>query len=186
MTEPSSPASDPTPSSPDPVADATAAPSPSPDPTAEPAPEPTPAPEQVFPSSTGFASPDPEPDPYGAPPAPEPFVSPGPESFGTQPPYGQGYQYGYAPTGGPYVPPPSSGLAIGALVSSIAGLLTCGLAAIAGVIMGHIAYNQAKRGQAGGEGMALSAIIVGYVMLALWAGVLAAAIVSYTTGWSYR
>lgn len=179
MTEPSSPASDPTPSSPDPVSDATAAPTPSPDPTAEPAPEPTPSPEPVsgFPSSSGFASPGP--DPYGPPPSADPFVSPGPEAFGTQPPYGQGYQYGYAPTGGPVAPPPSSGLAIG-------GLTSCGVASIAGVIMGHIAYRQAKRGQAGGEGMALAAIIVGYVVLALWAGVLAAAIISHTTGWSYR
>ncbi|SDZ47043.1 protein of unknown function [Amycolatopsis xylanica] len=186
MTEPSSPASDPTPSpSPDPVSDATAAPSPSPDPTAEPAPEPAPSPEPVsgFPSSTGFAPP--EPDPYGAPPASDPFASPAAAPFGTQPPP-FGHPYGYAPTGGPVVPQPSSGLAIGALVSSIGGLLTCGLASIAGVIMGHIAYSQAKRGESGGEGMALAAIIVGYVMLALWAGALAAAIVSYTTGWAYR
>ncbi|MFC3449490.1 DUF4190 domain-containing protein [Amycolatopsis speibonae] len=91
------------------------------------------------------------------------------QPYGQQPPYGQPYQqpgYGYG-YGAPQ-PPQEQGLAIAALVVSIASLVVCsGLPSIAGVIMGHIAYSKAKRGEAGGQSMALAGIIIGYIGVAI-------------------
>ncbi|MFF0147175.1 uncharacterized protein DUF4190 [Amycolatopsis sulphurea] len=88
-------------------------------------------------------------------------VSPYPPATGGYPAYGQPYQ--------PYGLPPeqNTGLAIGALVCSLVGILTC-LLALPGVIMGHIALSKANRGEAGGRGMALAAIAVGYAFIALY------------------
>lgn len=85
------------------------------------------------------------------------------------------YGQPYAPPayGQPYGPqmtaPPSqeSGLAIGALVCSILGLCSC-VTTIAGLIMGHIALGKVNRGEGGGRGIAVAAVIVGYSVVALW------------------
>jgi hypothetical protein len=69
-------------------------------------------------------------------------------------------------------PPKDSGLGIGALVCSLVGIVHCGVLSIAGVVMGHVAYNvaynKAKRGETGGTGMATAAIIIGYMVIAGW------------------
>jgi len=109
------------------------------------------------------------------------------QPYGQQPPYGQPYQqpgYGY----GPAMPPPQEqGLAIAALVVSIASLVACsGLPSIAGVIMGHIAHSKAKRGEAGGQGMALAAIIIGYLGVAVIVLILIGVIfVGILTDWDF-
>lgn len=36
--------------------------------------------------------------------------------------------------------------------------------------MGHIALSRTNRGESGGRGMATAAVIVGYVVIALWVG----------------
>ncbi|WP_326946315.1 DUF4190 domain-containing protein [Amycolatopsis sp. NBC_01307] len=78
-----------------------------------------------------------------------------------QPGYGQQYPgMGMQPKEGP-------GLAVGALICSIAGIFLCFLISVAGIIMGHIAYNKAKAGQAEGQGLAMAAFIVGYAAIAL-------------------
>jgi hypothetical protein len=59
------------------------------------------------------------------------------------------------------------GLAIGALVCSILGIVLCFVVTIAGIIMGHIAHGKAKRGEAEGQGVALAAIVVGYAGIGL-------------------
>ena len=75
-----------------------------------------------------------------------------------------------------YVAPPANGLAIASLISS---LFLC-IGSIPGVIMGHIAKSQIDRsgGAQGGRGVALAAIIIGWVGTAILAlivvGVLAA------------
>jgi hypothetical protein len=72
-----------------------------------------------------------------------------------------------------YGPPPApreNKLATGALVCSLAGFFTVGLSAIAGIVLGHLAYGRARRGEAGGLGIATAAFICGYVILALWVG----------------
>ncbi|RSM37419.1 DUF4190 domain-containing protein [Amycolatopsis balhimycina DSM 5908] len=113
--------------------------------------------------------------PYAAPGQPQPMYQP---SF-PQPTYQQPYPPAY---GQPYVPPAPYGqpypasprgqdnaLAIGALVCSILGFCS-GVTALAGLIMGHIALSKTNRGEAGGRGLATAAVIVGYVVIALWIG----------------
>jgi hypothetical protein len=109
--------------------------------------------------------------PYVAPGQPQPVYQYQQPPY--PPPYGQPY-------GGPapYVQPPhvpgaqrkqDNALAIGALVCSILGFCS-GITAIAGLVMGHIALSKTNRGEAGGRGMATAAVIVGYVVIALWVG----------------
>jgi hypothetical protein len=135
------------------------------------------APEQVAPV-----------DPYGPPPAqPLPQAQPYPGYGQYQQPAPYAYGYAYTPPTAQQLREDKRGLAGGALVCSIAGVITCGLGTIAGVIMGHIAYSQAKRGESGGEGLALSAIIVGYVVMALWVGFIAFSIIEWgaEANWDY-
>jgi hypothetical protein len=93
-----------------------------------------------------------------------------------QPGYGQQYPSGgypqYPPQypgypGGMQRPPEGPGLAIGGLICSIAGIFLCFLISVAGIVMGHIAYNKAKRGEAEGQGLAMAAFIVGYAAIGL-------------------
>ncbi|WP_409492759.1 DUF4190 domain-containing protein [Amycolatopsis sp. cmx-11-12] len=66
-----------------------------------------------------------------------------------------------------YVRPPDQGMAVASLVCSLIGLIIC-FPAILGIIFGHIALSKAKRGEAGGKGMAQAGMIVGYVVTGLW------------------
>ena len=111
------------------------------------------------------------------------------DPYGQQPPYGQPYQqpgYGYGPPMG-QLPPQEQGLAIAALIVSIASLVICsGLTSLIGVIMGHIAHSKAKRGEAGGQGMALAAIIIGYIGVAIIVGLaLLVVIIGIATDWDF-
>jgi hypothetical protein len=112
-------------------------------------------------------------NPYGQQPPSGGYQQPGygqqyPSGGYQQPGYPQqpGYQQ-YPGYGGGFQPPAGPGLAVGALVCSIVGIVLCLVVGIAGIIMGHIAYNKAKRGEAEGQGMALAAIIVGYAGIGL-------------------
>lgn len=102
-------------------------------------------------------------DPYSAPPA--------------YPPPGYG-QPSMPQPGAGYIPPQpypmypavgqTNGLAIGALVCSIIGIFSCGITAVIGAILGHIARKQiAERGESG-DGMALAGIIIGWICVGLW------------------
>jgi hypothetical protein len=66
------------------------------------------------------------------------------------------------------VPQSANGLAIAALVMGIAGLATCGIAGILGLVFGYIARRQIREGNGSGDGMALAGIILGWVWLALF------------------
>lgn len=87
---------------------------------------------------------------------------------GAQPgaPYGG---YGYPGYGPPMVGPgqPTNGLAIAALVCSLAGLVTC-ISAPVGAVLGHVARRQIRERGEGGDGMALAAIIVGWILTVLF------------------
>lgn len=77
---------------------------------------------------------------------------------------------GYHPGGYPapgYVVP-TSGLAIASLVCSLVGLVTAGLAAIAGVICGHIALTETRSGMRGGHGLAVAGLIIGWIQCGGW------------------
>ncbi len=97
----------------------------------------------------------------GAPPPPPPMTAPAPAPAAPymQPPVGYG---GYAP------PPPTSGLAIAALVLGVIGLIVPGLGVI-GIVLGIIALVRMADGRATGKGLAIGGIAVGVVSL-MWAG----------------
>lgn len=62
-------------------------------------------------------------------------------------------------------PPGTNGMAIGALVTSLAGLLCCALPSIVGIILGVMAMRETKRTGQDGYGLALAAVIIGGLVL---------------------
>lgn len=113
--------------------------------------------------------------PYAAPGQPQPpYAYQYQQPYSPPPPYGQPYGARVPYVQPPYVPlaqrsRQDNALAIGALVCSILGFCS-GITAIAGLVMGHLALSKTNRGEAGGRGMATAAVIVGYVVIALWTG----------------
>lgn len=115
------------------------------------------------------------PDPYGQPP-----------ESGQQPPHdpyaGAGDQSGYQQQPGGYPPPPPVGgyqppagggtntLAIVSLVCSLAGLLIW-ISAPVGAILGHVSRKQIRERGEEGDGLALTGVIVGWIITGL--GILA-------------
>ena len=93
---------------------------------------------------------------------PQPPAQPAPQPYGP----GYGVPPGYQPYGYPQARS-SNGLAIGSLVASLAGLATCGVTSIVGVILGIIALNQIKQRNQDGRGMALAGIWVGVGIITL-------------------
>lgn len=94
--------------------------------------------------------------------------------YGQQPAYAQPQQPGYAQQSAPIAPAhtvrPSLPTTVGqtnamALVSIILAFMQ----PIAGIVFGHIALSQIKRNGDAGRGMALTALIIGYVYTALLA-----------------
>ncbi|KDN19328.1 DUF4190 domain-containing protein [Amycolatopsis rifamycinica] len=118
--------------------------------------------------------------PYTAPgqPIPSVYQQQPHQPFAAPAPYGRP-----APFGQPYAAPRTqdNALAIGALVCSILGFCS-GLTAIAGLVMGHIALSKTNRGEGGGRGLATAAVIVGYVVIALWVGFIATMIILGANG----
>lgn len=102
------------------------------------------------------------PPPSGYPQFPPPYQPYGQQPYGQQP-------YGYDPYA---QPPATSGMAIGALVSSLAGLLLCFcmIPSIVGVVLGVVAMGQTTRTGEKGHGMALAAVIIGAVTIVLGIG----------------
>ncbi|RDI65817.1 DUF4190 domain-containing protein [Nocardia pseudobrasiliensis] len=86
-------------------------------------------------------------------------------------PYGQpAYGYPQAPGYQPYGYPQqrgTNGLAIGALIASLIGFVTCGLGFVVGLIMGPIALNQIKQTGQEGRGLALAGIWISGIALVL-------------------
>ena len=74
-------------------------------------------------------------------------------------------------------PPRTSGMAVAGLVCSIVGVIIFGLPAVVGVILGFISRGEIRRsgGRTAGSGLALAAIIVGFVAIALWLALFIAA-----------
>jgi Domain of unknown function (DUF4190) len=82
-------------------------------------------------------------------------------------PVPQGYAAPMYPGYPPYPPSaPTNGLAIAALVCSLAGLATC-ISAPVGAILGHVARRQIRERGEGGDGLALAGIIVGWILTGL-------------------
>jgi hypothetical protein len=120
----------------------------------------------------------PPPDPYGQPQQPDPYGTPPPPASAPQyptpgqyPPPGQQYQQPgqqYQQPGYPSGPPggTTNTMAIVSLVLSLAGLLVY-LSAPVGAILGHVARKQIRERGEQGEGLAMTGIIVGWVITGL-------------------
>ena len=134
---------------------------------------PPPAGPFATPAAGPFAAPHAAPsgDPY----LPQPYGPPA--GYGAVPgqPGANPYDYGYAPYAYPGLQPPrnTDGMAIASLVVScvsIAGFCTWGVGALLGVlgaILGHVARRRINASGAGGAGIALAGIIVGWAMAAI-------------------
>jgi Domain of unknown function (DUF4190) len=121
------------------------------------------------------SSPPPTTPGWGAGQPGQPAYPPGAYQTPSGPP-GYGYPgYGYPQAA------PTNGLAIAALVCSLAGLITC-LSAPVGAILGHVARKQIRERGEQGDGMALAGIIVGWVLTGL--GLVGCVIYIAVIGWA--
>lgn len=80
------------------------------------------------------------------------------------PPGATGYP-GYDPYQ-PTKPPGTNGKAIAALVTSLVGLVCCGLPSIAGLVLGIIGMRETKRTGQDGYGLALAGSVIGGLAVA--------------------
>jgi hypothetical protein len=105
----------------------------------------------------------------------QPYGAPYPPSN----PYGPPAGYGYQP------PKPTNGLAIGSMVTSIAGaVFLClygvgGIVGLVGAILGHVAMRQIKANDQNGRGMALAGVIVGWIAFALMIVIVAVIVIFF-------
>ena len=85
----------------------------------------------------------------------------------------------------PDKPPGTNGKAIAALVTSLVGLLCCGLPSIVGLILGVIAMRETKRTGQDGYAIALVGAIIGGLVVAGWVIYLLLSISIYASGWQW-
>lgn len=88
----------------------------------------------------------------------------------SQPGYDYGQQgYGYQQPGYPgYQAAATNGLAIASMILGILGFVTCGVTSVLAVILGHVSLGQIKRTGEQGHGMALTGVILGWLLTGLW------------------
>jgi hypothetical protein len=85
----------------------------------------------------------------------------------------------------PMKPPGTNGKAIAALVTSLVGLMCCGLPSIAGLILGVIAMRETKRTGQDGYAIALVGAIIGGLVVAGWVLYLLLSIGIYASSWQW-
>jgi Domain of unknown function (DUF4190) len=133
------------------------------DPLAIPPLPPPPPPAMGDPGASGYAAPSAYPGGAGYQ---EPTYQNYPQPTYSPPAYAQ--PYAQTPYGQPvYVATPTNGMAIAALVCSLAGLIT-GISAPVGAILGHVARRQIMISGEQGDGMALAGIIIGWAITGLY------------------
>jgi hypothetical protein len=117
---------------------------------------------------------DPAPGTQPPPSAVAPSTPMGPPQYPAPQYPAQPYPYAPYPASYGYPPPkPTNNLAVASMVTSIAGAATLfcwGLGTIVGLvgaILGHIARRRIRNSGEGGDAMALTGIIVGWIVLAL-------------------
>ncbi|MGA5465799.1 DUF4190 domain-containing protein [Mycobacterium sp. NPDC050041] len=104
--------------------------------------------------------------------SPRPPEAPWPGQWAATPNHPSGHPgyAGYPPPPGGYGRPPGTNTnAIIALIASAVGLVLCGVPAIVGVVLGVIAMRDTRRTGQEGHGLALTAVILGAVVLAFYA-----------------
>src|SRR5947208_2254472 len=143
----------------------------------------------AFPPPTGGGYPPAPGGGYG-PPAPGGY--PPPPGGYAPPPGNWGGPGGYGPPPPGYGPQQSKGLAVAALVLGIVGVVTFflfvgGLLGIVALVLGIVAIRQTRKGQAGGQSMAIAGTILGgaaIVITAIYAIALSAFFVKFGTQFS--
>ncbi|SNT21778.1 protein of unknown function [Actinomadura meyerae] len=96
-----------------------------------------------------------------------------PYGYGSQDPYAQSYsqppavQHHYYGASMP-VAPPTNGMATASLVCGLIGFFACGVTSVLAIIFGHVSLSQIKRTGEGGHGMAVTGLILGYLISAGW------------------
>jgi hypothetical protein len=133
----------------------------------------------------------PDPDPpvdyptdAGLPPPVYPSPYPGAAGYPGYPGPAGYYPGAYDPYR-PTKPPGTNGMAIAALVTSLAGLMCCGLPSIVGLILGVIGMRETKRTGQNGYAIALIGTIIGGLALAGWVIYLLLSIGIYASGWQW-
>jgi hypothetical protein len=112
-----------------------------------------------------------------------PPVYPPPYPGATGYPGAAGYP-GYDPYR-PMKPPGTNGKAIAAIVTSLLGLMCCGLPSIAGLILGVIGMRETRRTGQDGYAIALVGTIIGGLAVAGWVVYLLLSISIYASGWQW-
>lgn len=107
-------------------------------------------------------------------------------------PYGQQYpQYGQYPVPQPQyqgypMPPKNNGMAIASMILSLFSIVGCGFGlvlSLVGAILGHVSLSRIKKDpNATGTGMAMTGIIVGWLVFAVWIGLVTFIILGATGG----
>ena len=115
---------------------------------------------------------------------------------GLPPPvYASAYPSGYPAYPGQYPgaydpyrsakPRGTNGKAIAALITSLAGLLCCGLPSIVGLVLGVVGMRETKRTGQDGYAIALIGAIIGGFAVAGWVMYLLLSISIYASGWQW-
>ncbi|TDD91696.1 DUF4190 domain-containing protein [Actinomadura rubrisoli] len=97
-------------------------------------------------------------DPYGYGPQ-DPYAG---QPY-SQPVQQQHHYYGAAP-----VIRPNNGMATASMVLGLVGFFACGVTSLLAIIFGHVAQSQIKRTGEGGSGMAVTGLILGYIVTVGW------------------
>jgi hypothetical protein len=134
--------------------------------TDDPSPAPEPEAASVVPPRPAAPEPALAPDSGAAarpavPAAEVPGQAPIPAYYMPPPGYAQPYPYGYQ------MQPPTNGMAIAALVTSCVMLVSCMPLSVVGAVLGHIARRQIRETGESGDGLALAAVILGWIGLLL-------------------
>jgi hypothetical protein len=135
---------------------------------------------QPGPAAPTYATPA-YPQQPGYPPQPGYPVAPGypvPTGYPGQPGYPYGATgYSYPLSGAPAVG--RNGLALASMIVALCGICVGGpIAGLVGAILGHVARRQVRRSGQDGAGMALTGIIVGWALVAIYGSIIVLAIVS--------
>lgn len=131
-----------------------------------------PVPPGPYPPPPAFGPPPFGPPAYGAPQYPPPPFSPPPP--GPPPQFGPPMGYAAPPPYGYPTQPSTNGMAIGAMVTSLASipfLAVCGigvLGCIVGIVLGVVALGQLKNNPQNGRGFAITGIAVGAALPVLY------------------
>lgn len=92
-----------------------------------------------------------------------------------QPAAFQGQQGAFQPVPQTFLPapvPPTNGKAVGSMVCGILTTMTLGITGIPAVILGHTARAEIRRSGEGGDGFALTGLVLGWLSVAGWALIL--------------